>query len=171
MGTAVSSWRTAWLVFDPDGMGRRLQREAQRFRWAPVTRRCDRWAALSVANLAEDVVKLVRALGTGQRELAAIQRNILVEDLPFVLAVRRRMFWASENDLWERVGKVAPPAWRTAHRAGLGVRGSGFEDTCRGALDLYRLSVEDVYGLLSTNQREVAVHACRVAGRLPNVRG
>ncbi len=74
IGGSVPGWPVARILYDPRGLTRRLRREAARFRWSRVARRCDRWVARQMALGAEEVVKLVRALAAGDRETALFRR-------------------------------------------------------------------------------------------------
>jgi hypothetical protein len=154
-GASVPGWRSALLVYDPRGVAARLQGEARRFRYASIADRCDRWVADEVVRWSEEAVKIVRALGVGSLETAAVQRNLLANRLALVLAVHRRMLWDSENELWERVGRREGVRWRSAQRAALGVPRGDVEGSCRAALDLYVLTADAVRRTLRPDQARV----------------
>jgi hypothetical protein len=172
VGGSVPGWRTAVPLYDPRGVARRLAAEARRFRWAPIAARCDRWVAGQLVAWAEEAVKLVRALASGDAATAAVQRNLLVDALAFVMAIRRRRFWGSENRSWERIGRSVGGRWATAQRRALGIPSGSLAASCRAALALYSLTAADAAELLRPEQRAIVAHACRVAGQpLPERRG
>ncbi|MGA8274683.1 MAG: nucleotidyltransferase domain-containing protein [Thermoplasmata archaeon] len=162
VGGCVPGWRSALLVYDPQRVAAKLQAEARGFRWSTIAPRCDRWVAGEVAGLAEEVVKLVRALGEGSLETAAVQRNLLANRLVFVMAVHRRILWGSENEMWERVGRRVGGKWRTSQRVALGVSGGDFVRSCCAALTLYLLTAAAVRTTLSSEQARMVKHVQRV---------
>jgi Nucleotidyltransferase domain len=164
LGGSVPGWRAALPIHDPDGIARRLRAEAAAFRWEPVRATCERWIGEQIAEWAEEAIKLVRALGTGNEATAAVQRNLLAEYLGFVMAIHRRMFWDSENEFWERVGRRVGGAWARAQRRALGIPRGSVIGSCRAALELYGLTARAVWNDLNTEQRSVASNTCRVAG-------
>lgn len=158
VGGCVPGWRSALLVYDPQRVAARLQAEARAFRWSTIASRCDRWVGKELAGLAEESVKLVRALGEGSLETAAVQRNLLANRLAFVMAIHRRILWGSENEMWERVGARVGGRWQGAQRAALGVSGGNFVRNCRAALTLYLLTADAVRDTLSSEQANVVRH-------------
>jgi hypothetical protein len=136
-GSCVVGWREALLVRDPHGLAAQLQRAARRWSYGPIATRCDRWVAAQVADLAEEGVKLVRALGAGETATAAVQRNLIVDRLAVVVAVHRRMLWGSENALWERVARRVGGRWAAAQRRALALGGESIASSGAAALDLY----------------------------------
>jgi hypothetical protein len=167
IGGSVPGWRSVRILHDPTGVADRLRREAQGFRWTRVSGACDRWVAGQVVAWAEEAVKLVRALATGNRATAAVQRNLLADHLGFVLAIHRRIFWDSENELWERIGREVGGEWAGAQRQALGVAPGGFEASCRGALSLYRATAAAVWPTLAAEQRSIVGRTLDVIGEPP----
>jgi hypothetical protein len=163
VGGSVPGWRVAVPIHDPEGIARRLKGQARRFRWAQIARRCDRWIADQMVGWAEEAIKLVRALATGQNATAAVQRYLLAEHLGFVEAIHRRTFWDSENEFWERIGRQVGGPWALAQRRALGVPRSGHEAGCRAALELYAATAADVWSRLGPDQRSIVANACQVA--------
>lgn len=163
-GACVPGWRAAVVLHDSNGVAARLKQRARRFRYAGISKRCDRWVRESIAGWAEEVVKMNRALAEGQVETAAVQRNLLADALGHVMAVHRRIIWDSENGFWERIGRRVGGAWRTAQGAALGTQGESLEQSCRGAVSLYRLTARDVWSVLDPSSREIASYACLVGG-------
>jgi hypothetical protein len=158
VGSGVPGWRAALPVYDPKGIAAKLRAEAHRFRWSTIADRCDRWVAERITGLAEESIKLVRALGEGSLETAAVQRNLLADRLVFVMAVHHRILWGSENEAWERVGRRVGGAWHATQRTALGVSGGAFLPSCRAALSLYLRTVEVVRKTLSDEQARVVDH-------------
>ena len=167
LGGAVPGWRVAVPLVDLDGVARRLKDEARRFRWASVAPSCDRWAAEAVVGWAEEAIKLVRALATRNDATAAVQRNLLAEGLGFVMAIRRRRFWDSENESWERIGRSVGGTWAAAQRAALGIPAARLEDGCRAALRLYVLTAGALLPVLDAEQRAIVEHAIGAIGGPP----
>jgi len=157
--TAVPGWREAVVLHDPNGEVRALIEEARAWTWGPLERRCDGWGAGEITALVEEVNKLVAALRAGQHTTAAVQRSVLALRPAQVLAVHRRTLYGSENRLWDLVAEAMGEGWRLAQSAALGLNGEPFEETCRAALKLYGLAVDNVYQLLDERQRGVANHA------------
>lgn len=163
-GACVPGWKAALVLHDSNGVAARLKRRAHRFRYAEISKLCDRWVRESIAGWAEEVVKMNRALAEGQFETAAVQRNLLADALGHVMAVHRRIFWDSENGFWERIGRRVGGAWKIAQGAALGTRDESLEQSCRGAVSFYRLTARGVWSVLDASSREIASHACLVGG-------
>jgi hypothetical protein len=158
VGGCVPGWRSALLVYDPQGVAARLQKTARSFRWSSIAARCDTWVAEEFVGLAEEAVKLVRALGEGSLETAAVQRNLIANRLARVMAVHRRILTGSENEMWERIGARIGGPWHAAQRTALGVSGRGFVPSCRAALTLYRLTGTAIRDCLSSEQADIVLH-------------
>jgi predicted nucleotidyltransferase len=159
VGGSVPGWRSAVLLYDPRGVAAKLKAEARAFRWSPISDRCDRWVADQVVDWAEEAIKLVRALGEGSLETAAVQRNLLANRLLFVMAVHRRILWGSENEAWERVGRRIGGRWHALQRRALGLNGGDVARTGRAALDLDLRAADAVRGLLGPEAVSVVEHA------------
>lgn len=164
VGGSVPGWRGAIALHDPEGIAGRLKAEAREFRWAAVSRKCDRWVAEQLVGWAEEAVKLVRALGTGNRATAGVQRDLLVDHLGFVMAIDRRTFWGSENEFWERVGRQVGGAWASAQRLALGIPRATLEQSCQAALSLYTRTARACWKHLDSEQRAIVTNTCRVIG-------
>ncbi len=164
VGGSVPAWREAIILFDPRGRAAALQDYARRFRWAAHAAAHRVWIDRQVAAWAEESTKLVRALATGERATAAVQRNLLAESLGFVMAIHRRQFWGSENEFWERIGRMVGGRWAIAQRAALGLHGASFERSCRAALQLYAETVRELGEALGAETRAIAENACAVSG-------
>ncbi|HYA54163.1 MAG TPA: nucleotidyltransferase domain-containing protein [Thermoplasmata archaeon] len=161
---AVPGWRSAKIVRDPTGIAARLQGEARRFRWSLVRSRVRRYVGDQLAEWAEEVTKLVRALDTGERETASVQRNLISNRMAFLRLLPLGRWWTTENGLWERAGHQGGAAFRRAQRSALGTDGSGWRESCEAALRLYSLTARAHWRYLSRENRRVVEAACRVAG-------
>lgn len=161
---AVPGWRVARILRDPTGIAARLKSEARRFRWAPVRVARDRYIGDQLAGWAEEVAKLLRALETGERETASVQRNLLANRMAFLRVLPLERLWDTENGLWERAGKWAGPEFRAAQRAALGTDGGGWLESCEGALRLYALTVRANLRVLNGEKRRLVLAMCRRAG-------
>ena len=157
--TAVPGWREAVVLHDPEGKAGALIEEARAWTWGSLEWRCDGWVAEEITALAEEVHKLVAALRAGYRTRAAVQRSVLALRPAQILAVHRRILYGSEHRLWDLVAEAMGEEWHVARSAALGLNGEPFEVTCRAALKLYGLTVDNVYQLLDERQRGVANHA------------
>ncbi len=161
---AVPGWRSARILRDPNGTAGRLQREARRFSWRTLRGRRERYVAEQLADWAEEVAKLTRALAEGNRETAAVQRNLLTNAMAPLWLLSHEIAWESENGLWEIAGRRAGPEFRRAQRTALGTNGASFESSCAAALRLYALTARAHRGSLRGEPRRVVVAACRLAG-------
>jgi Nucleotidyltransferase domain len=170
LGGSVPGWRIGIPLYDPQHLAHQLKSEARAFRWGRVSRLCDRWVAEQTVGWAEEAIKLVRALATRNYATAAVQRNLLSEHLGFILAIHRRMFWDSENEFWERIGRSVGGEWARAQRKALGIPSVGLELSCRASLSLYALTARAVWDVLRPEQRAIVSNACRVAGTAPRER-
>jgi len=160
----VPGWRDAVLLHDPDGVAAAVKREAHEWSWNQVADECDRWVAEGVTGYAEEVQKLVALRHGGHVTLAAaIQRSVLGVRLARILAVHRRILYASENRLWDVVAIEMGEAWNTAQRAALGLGGENFGETCGASLKLFVMAAQEVRPLLDGRQSAVVERAQRQA--------
>jgi predicted nucleotidyltransferase len=165
LGATVPAWRHARILFDRYGRAARLRDEARAFRWSRVARRCDRWVAETIVGWAEEVTKLVRALATGNDALAATQRNLLADQLAFVMAIHRRRFWESEYEFWREIAREVGGSWARAQRSAFGLGSSRtLEASCRGALRLYGETARAGAATLSEEERTIVDATLRAAG-------
>ncbi len=163
--TNVPGWRRAVVLHDPSGIAAALRADARAWDWHIVgDAACDRHVAEGVTGLAEEVHKLVAALDRGRPWMAAVQRSVLGLQLAGIMAVRHRILYETENDLWDLVAARMGTSWHRAQGAAFGTGGEAFEDTCRATLELYALAAWDVRPLLNAEQLGVVRHACAVAG-------
>jgi hypothetical protein len=165
VGSVVLGWREAVILRDPEGVAVRLKQEAADWTWDTVgEQRCNAAVAEAITGLAEEVHKLVVSRELSDRWTAAVQRSILGLRLAPIMALRLRLLYGSENWLWDIVAQRLGEGWGRAQGAALADEGQGFEERCRGALQLYGMAAESVRDLLSPDQLEVVGHACAVAG-------
>ncbi len=151
------------MLYDPEGLAASLVREARKWSWTSLERRCDGWVAEEITGYAEEIHKLVAAFRNGDRSTAAIQRSLLAIHLAPVLAVHCRLLYGSENRLWDLVADAMGEGWREAQSAALGLGGESLGQTCASALRLYGLAAEEVGSLLDGRQRRVVERARRLA--------
>ena len=164
VGGSVPGWRVALPIHDQEGTAQRLKAQAEGFQWSEVSTKCEKWVAEQIVGWAEEAVKLVRALASGNDATAAVQRDLLADHLGFVMAIQRRMFWDSENEFWDRIGREVGGDWGRAQRRALGVTRGTLEESCRAALWLYAVSAKTVWGPLKPEQQAVASNTIRVSG-------
>ncbi len=166
---AVPAWRSARVLYDPHGLAARLQAVARRWRWAPLRRSARRRAGREVAELAEEVGRLVGHLEAGDRWVAAVQRDVLATHLPPLIALHDGLlFPGTENRLWPAVAAHLGPAWRRAHQRALAMHGESLTVSCRAALYLYAEAARVVYPSLGSGERAVvdwALALARLRGR------
>lgn len=161
---AILGWRGARILRDPRGVAARLRAEARRFRWSMVGAARERYVADQLAGWAEEVAKLLRALDTGERETAAVQRNLLANRMAFLRLIAREHLWETENGLWEFAGRTESSAFRGAQRAALGTDRPDWRASCEASLRLYALTARASLRALRADNRRIVVEACRRAG-------
>ena len=166
LGTHVPGWQHAIVLSDRDGIAERIRQEALDWRWEKVEADCDRWVAAWVTGLAEEVLKVVASLRAGNDLNAAMQRSVIALRLAKALAIHRRILCGSENRLWGVVADELGPSWRAAQASALGLDDADLEASCRSALVLFDLAVEEVRVLLDDRQRAVVDHARSLARAL-----
>lgn len=166
LATHVHGWRNAVVLSDPEGLAASIRQEALDWRWERVESQCDQWVAARVTGLAEEVVKVVASLRNGDDLNAAAQRSVIVLQLPAALVIHRRMLYGSENRLWSIVADELGPRWRAAQASALGVDGDDLPASCRSALELFDLAVEDVRDVLDDRQLAVVEHASSLGREL-----
>jgi Nucleotidyltransferase domain len=159
IGSSVPGWREAVILHDPQGVAAQLQRQALGFEWSSVEERCDEWVAEELVGYAEEVQKLVVAIGSGQLLSSSVMRTLLAFRMPRIAAVYHRLLYGSENALWDQVADVMGPEWRQTHAAAFSLNAETYEESCTAALHLYRLTFDTVSRLLDDRQTRVARYA------------
>jgi predicted nucleotidyltransferase len=167
---AVPGWRSARILRDPRGVARRLKREAERFRRSFIRGPVRKYVAGQLAEWAEEVVKMLRALETGERETASVLRNVIANRMAFLRLLPLEVWWTTENGLWEMAGRRGGAEFRRAQRSALGTDGSSWRKSCEAALRLYSLTARANLRYLSGENRRVVESACQRAG-YPLVKG
>ena len=162
LGGVVPGWQSAKVLRDPNGAAAKLQSEARKFQWSSVRGACDAYVAEQLVGWAQHVGKLLRAMETGERETASVQRGRLANRMAFLRALNLEYLWGTENGLWERVAERAGPAFQSAQRTALGIAGEGWRESCEGALRLYALTVRANLGLLEGERRRIVEDVCLV---------
>ena len=161
---AVPGWRCARILRDPRAVAGRLQHEAEQFRFASIRSAVRKYVANYLADMAEEVVKLLRARETGERETASVLRNLIANRMAFLRLLPLGRWWRTENGLWESAGRRAGAEFRHAQRSALGTDGSTWDESCEAALRLYSLTARANRRYLSKENRPVVEAACRMAG-------
>jgi hypothetical protein len=164
LGGAVPGWLTARILHDPNGTAAKLRAEARKFRWSSVRRVCDRYIIDQLVGWAQHVAKILRAMETGERETASVQRGLIANRMALLRSLDLEYLWGTENGLWERVGERAGPAFLSAQQAALGIHGESWREACEGALRLYSLTARANLKLLQGDNQRIVEEACRRSG-------
>jgi hypothetical protein len=163
---AVTGWRSAVVLADSSGVAADLQQEAREWTWAIVgDEACDAFVAEELTGLAEEVHKLVNLRRAGNLTGAAVQRSILSLRMGVIMAIHERLLYDTENQLWNLVNERMGEPWRAKQMHAFGLGGESFDETCRAALDLYRLATAEAAGLFDERQQAVVSYACELARR------
>jgi predicted nucleotidyltransferase len=162
----IPAWRNALIIYDPKGIAKALKREAERWKWDSLAKKADKWVAEELTGYAEEVHRLVGNLQLGRRSVASVVRSLLAIRMAPIMAVHHRIFYNTENQLWDLVSASMGTEWNRAQRVSLGEGGESFEDTCKAALRLFMLTAYEVRHLLDPRQRAVVFHSCQIIGQL-----
>jgi hypothetical protein len=161
---AIPGWRSARILRDPRGVAGRLQREANRFRWSSIRAELREYVSGQLAEWAEEALKLLRALDTGERETASVLRNLIANRMAFLRLLPLEIWWTTENGLWELAGRRGGDTFRRAQRSALGTDGSSWRGSCEAALRLYSLTARANRRYLSGEDLRVVATTCRRVG-------
>jgi predicted nucleotidyltransferase len=164
VGGIIPAWRNALIVYDPKKIAEKLRQEAKDWQWTSLSKRADAWVAEELTGWAEEVHRLTGNLRLRRRNAAAVQRSVLAIHLAKVLSVHHRIFYDSENQLWDLVSGKMGTEWAKAQGIALSENGERFEDTCDAAFQLYSLAAKEIKHLLNERQLQVVTHACEIAG-------
>jgi hypothetical protein len=162
----IPAWRKALIIYDPQGIAGALKEKAERWKWNSLGRQADKWVAEELTGYAEEVHRLVGNLQLQRRSGASVVRSVLAIRMAPIVAVHHRIFYDSENQLWDLVSARMGTEWKRAQSVALGEGGESFEDTCKAALQLFMLTAREVRSLLDPKQHAVVFHACEIANRL-----
>jgi hypothetical protein len=158
----IPGWRTALILVDPDAVAKRLQAAAEAWTWDEVDGdEIDDWVAEQLTSLAEEIHTLVGDLDQELRPAAAATVSGIATDLPSVMAVRRRVLFASEKELWDRVAEEMGGRWGELQETALG-EGS-LEEAASAAMELYVIAADDAAETLDDGERAVVRHARALA--------
>jgi hypothetical protein len=163
-GGIIPAWRNAAIIYDPQGIARAIKKEAKMWQWESLDKQLNGWVAEEITGWAEEVHRLVGTLQLGRRNAAAVQRSVLAIKMAPMLAVHHRIFYDTENQLWDLISERMGRKWAQVQSAALGKGGQSFEDTCKAALQLYATAAREVRHLLNRRQYQVVAHACKIAG-------
>jgi predicted nucleotidyltransferase len=166
LGSHVPGWRHCVVLQDPDAVAAEIKQQALDWEWERATKECNEWVAANVAGLAEEVLKVVASLRTGDDLNAAAQRSVIAQRLAIALAIHRRILYGSENRLWSLVADELGARWSAAQASALGLTGDDLQASCRSALELFELAVHEVREVFNERQLAVVEHACRLAREL-----
>jgi hypothetical protein len=162
-GGAVPGWRSALILHDADGELARLVEAARTWRWSDIEPARQEWIAAHVTAHAEEVHRLVGSLAMGRRMSAAVNRDLLVTQLPVIAAVHHRILYDSEHRLFDLVAAAMGPRWQQSQEAALALNAEPLDASCRAALELYALLAPAVDDYLAPDQRAVVTAAADLA--------
>ncbi|HEX2051691.1 MAG TPA: nucleotidyltransferase domain-containing protein [Actinomycetota bacterium] len=159
VGEVVPGWRSAVVLHDPDGIAAEFKRRAESWTWDEVAERADAWVAEQVTDYAEEVHTLVSNAQSARDDAAAAIRSQLAMHVAKFLAVRHRLLYESENQLWTEIATVMGDDYTRLQRIALGVVAAPLERSCEAALELFVIAARDTRSLLDDTQRAVVEHA------------
>ncbi|GAB4003309.1 hypothetical protein GCM10029992_44460 [Glycomyces albus] len=160
---AVPTWRAAHVLTDPDGVFAAARARAETWDWEPIAAQADRWAASGVVGLAEEAHKVAGMLATGNLRAAAANRDLLLLQLPGLVAAADRVLYISENELWDAVCEAEGPDWTSAWDTAAALVPIDVRTSCRAALRLYRLAAARLDAHFTSAERPVIATARGVA--------
>jgi hypothetical protein len=159
----ILAWQSALIIYDPKGIAKAMKQKAKRWKWVHMNKYADEWVAKELTGYSEEVHRLVGSLLLGRKSIASVVRSLLAIHMAPILAVHHRIFYETENQLWDLVSLKMGNEWKQAQSISLGEGGESFEDTCKAALKLFSLTAHEVKSLLNPKQYEVVFHACEIA--------
>ena len=159
----IPAWRSALIVYDPQEVARAIKQKAELWKWDSLGEQADKWVADEFTGYVEEIHRLVGSLQTGRRTSALIVRSVLAIRMAQILAVHHKIFYDSENHLWDLVSTRMGKDWRRVQSVSLGEGGESFEQTCKAALQLFILTANEITYLLNPRQKAVVAYACKIA--------
>jgi hypothetical protein len=163
-GAAVSGWREAELLHDPEALGQALTADAQAWSWDFIAAECDAWVAAEVTRLADQALKLLNAHARADPVEAAFRAVTLSGRLALVMSVCRRLLYGSERNLFSMVADVMGRDWQLAFQRALRSHPLALETSSACALWLYRVAAREVQPYFDPAQRAVVELAVRDIG-------
>jgi Nucleotidyltransferase domain len=158
----VPGWRTAIVLVDPTGVAEKLKAAADEWDWSHIdSGEADDYVAEQITTLAEEIHTLIGDIDQDLRPAAAATFSGIATELPPIMTVRRRLLYSSEKELWDRVAEEMGAPWGELQACALG-EGS-FEEAAKAAMRLFIIAVDDSIDLFDETQREVVMHARRLA--------
>lgn len=158
----IPGWRTALILIDPKGTAQKLKDEAEAWSWDQVDAgEVDDWVAEQLTAMSEEIHTLVGNLDQDIRPAAAATVSGIATELPSVMAVRRRVLYSSEKELWDRVADEMGGDWGDLQSQALGE--ASLEDAAEAAFRLFVIAAADAEKTFDDRQREVVHHACKLA--------
>jgi predicted nucleotidyltransferase len=155
---AVSGWRDAVVLHDPEGVAAVLQAEARAWTWDAVASACDAYAAEALTGLAEEAQKLRAAIARGDAWDAAVQHNVIAMHAPLIVAVHLHIMPATEFETWPLVAARMGDDWRAAEDAAF-TQATDWRAAADAALTLLRLATDALQPILDERQRGVLAGA------------
>ena len=156
---AVDGWRNAIVLEDPTGVAEALCAEARDWKWDKIEREADAWVCDELAECAEYVAKLARALANARALDAAAFRAEVALRLARIGAVAWRLTSESENGFWETVARANGADWRQAVTEAFDPDGKGPSVTAAAVARVFDLLADHVDELLDEDQRAAIDHA------------
>lgn len=164
VGSVVPGWKSAVILYDPDGVAAALQEEAKGWTWDRVAEKADEWVAREITEYAEEIHTLIGNLEDGQLTAASAERSQVAMHLAHVLSVHKRIAYESENDLWELVAEAMGGRYGELQSEALAEDAVELADSTGAAKQLFAIAAAEVRSLLDERQRAVVQHACEIAG-------
>jgi hypothetical protein len=162
----IPAWRNAFIIHDQQGIAKALKQEAKQWKWKPFDKQAQQWVAEQITGYAEEVHRLVGSMQLGRSNVAAVVRSLLAIHMAPILAVHYRIFYDTENQLWDLVSTKMGIEWARVQGIALGLNGESFEETCKAALELFILTAKRIEPLLNSRQHAVITHSCSIANQL-----
>jgi hypothetical protein len=169
---AVPGLRQAHILLDRQGELASLLQAAHRFRWEPLQAAADAYASYNVMGLAEEVHKILGALGRDDLPAALYGAWGLMAGLTRVVLVQRGVLIRTENAYFQQVQEAAGlhSRWTRAFRVAVGFETASAPLRAAAALRLYSETAALLVAALQPQHEDViqgALGRIRSAGLLP----
>jgi hypothetical protein len=162
----VPGLRQARILLDRDGALAALLHHAQAFRWEPLQTAADAYASYEVMGLAEEVHKVLGALGCNDESTALYATWGLASGLIRAVTVQRGVLIQTENAYFRQVQEAAglDSAWSCAFRIAVGLEMAPVTARAIAALRLYHETAMLLSSALQTQ------HLPGIRGALARIR-